>query len=127
MARSRVKGTAAPILDDYKLVERTLAGDADAFRTIMQRYNRRLYRIARGVLRSDCDAEDAVQEAYVAASSMAPAALLMAASSIVEASALRMACLHFLPRRPLVLFVQVRHVSPVRRVIPRRDGPLAVV
>jgi RNA polymerase sigma-70 factor (ECF subfamily) len=31
----------------------------------MRRYNRRLYRIARGILREDADAEDAVQDAYV--------------------------------------------------------------
>jgi RNA polymerase sigma-70 factor (ECF subfamily) len=33
----------------------------------MERYNRRLYRIARGILRNDSDAEDVVQEAYVSA------------------------------------------------------------
>ena len=33
----------------------------------MQRHNRRLYRIARSVLRNSADAEDAVQEAYVSA------------------------------------------------------------
>jgi RNA polymerase sigma-70 factor (ECF subfamily) len=31
----------------------------------MQRHNRRLYHIARSILRNDSDAEDAVQEAYV--------------------------------------------------------------
>lgn len=53
--------------DDTELVGRALARDADAFRTIMQRHNRRLYRIARSVLRNSADAEDAVQEAYVSA------------------------------------------------------------
>jgi RNA polymerase sigma-70 factor (ECF subfamily) len=53
--------------DDTELVRRTLDRDASAFRTIMQRHNRRLYRIARSVLRSSADAEDAVQEAYVSA------------------------------------------------------------
>lgn len=38
-----------------------------AFRTIMQRHNRRLYRIARAVVRNDSEAEDVVQEAYVRA------------------------------------------------------------
>jgi len=33
----------------------------------MQRYNTRLYRIARSILRNDSEAEDAVQEAYVRA------------------------------------------------------------
>jgi RNA polymerase sigma-70 factor (ECF subfamily) len=33
----------------------------------MERHNRRLYRIARGILRNDSEAEDVVQEAYVKA------------------------------------------------------------
>jgi RNA polymerase sigma-70 factor (ECF subfamily) len=33
----------------------------------MERHNRRLYRIARGILRDDSNAEDAVQEAYIKA------------------------------------------------------------
>ena len=41
--------------------------DAGAFRAIMQTHNRRLYRIARSILRNNADAEDAVQEAYVSA------------------------------------------------------------
>jgi RNA polymerase sigma-70 factor (ECF subfamily) len=53
--------------DDMDLVSRAIASDPDAFRTIMQRNNRRLYRIARGVLRDDFEAEDVVQEAYVRA------------------------------------------------------------
>src|SRR5919202_542479 len=40
-------------------------GDSAAFREIMRRNNRRLFRAARGVLRDDAEAEDAVQEAYV--------------------------------------------------------------
>jgi len=56
---------AAP--EDADLVRRALSGSADAFRTIMQGNNRRLYRIARSVLRDNTEAEDAVQEAYIAA------------------------------------------------------------
>ena len=51
--------------DNAELVQRALARDDMAFRTIMERHNRRLYRIARGILRNDSEAEDAVQEAYV--------------------------------------------------------------
>ena len=51
--------------DDAELVQRALARDDTAFRTIMERNNRRLYRIARGILRNDAEAEDVVQEAYV--------------------------------------------------------------
>jgi RNA polymerase sigma-70 factor, ECF subfamily len=51
--------------DDAELVRRALARDDIAFRIIMERHNRRLYRIARGILRNDTEAEDVVQEAYV--------------------------------------------------------------
>ncbi|MGH6867717.1 MAG: RNA polymerase sigma factor [Methylocella sp.] len=53
--------------DDAELVRRALARDDKAFRTIMERHNRRLYRIARSILQNDSEAEDAVQEAYVKA------------------------------------------------------------
>jgi RNA polymerase sigma-70 factor (ECF subfamily) len=53
--------------DDAELVRRAVARDDIAFRTIMERHNRRLYRIARSILRNDSEAEDAVQEAYVKA------------------------------------------------------------
>jgi RNA polymerase sigma-70 factor (ECF subfamily) len=54
-------------LDDARLVELSRAGDPGGFRTIMQRHNRRLYRIARGVLGDDAEAEDVVQESYMRA------------------------------------------------------------
>jgi RNA polymerase sigma-70 factor, ECF subfamily len=52
---------------DQALIRRALARDEAAFRTILQANNRRLYRLARGILRNDAEAEDAVQEAYVRA------------------------------------------------------------
>jgi RNA polymerase sigma-70 factor, ECF subfamily len=54
-------------IDDAEQVRRALSRDAGAFRTIMQTHNRRLYRIARNILRNNADAEDAVQQAYVSA------------------------------------------------------------
>lgn len=65
----KVRRPAVPLdaSDDAGLVQRTLAQDGDAFRAIMQKYNQRLYRIARGILRNDSEAEDVVQEAYVRA------------------------------------------------------------
>ena len=53
--------------DDAELVRRALTRDDTAFRIIMERHNRRLYRIARGILQNDTEAEDVVQEAYVSA------------------------------------------------------------
>jgi RNA polymerase sigma-70 factor (ECF subfamily) len=67
MARLRAGPAAVTILDDSELVRRAIARDAYAFRTITRRYNQRLYRIARSVLRNSTEAEDAVQEAYVSA------------------------------------------------------------
>src|SRR3954452_17246930 len=52
---------------DEDLVALVRRGEGEAFRAIMQRYNRRLYRVARGVVRDDGEAEDVVQEAYVRA------------------------------------------------------------
>jgi RNA polymerase sigma-70 factor (ECF subfamily) len=63
--------TAAAIgcdkLDDNHLVALARAGDPGVFRAIMQRHNRRLYRVARGVLGDDTEAEDVVQETYMKA------------------------------------------------------------
>jgi hypothetical protein len=53
--------------DDATLVTRAVQGDAIAIRLIMQRYNRRLYRIARSVVRDEGEAEDVVQEGYLRA------------------------------------------------------------
>jgi RNA polymerase sigma-70 factor, ECF subfamily len=50
---------------DAELVALALARDPAAFRAIMRRYNRRLFRIARGILRDDALAEDALQDAYL--------------------------------------------------------------
>ncbi|WP_417230277.1 RNA polymerase sigma factor [Brevundimonas sp.] len=54
-------------LDEAELVRLAQAGDGDAFRAIMQRGNQRLFRVARGVVRDDSEAEDVLQEAYVRA------------------------------------------------------------
>lgn len=46
-------------------MQRALAREGTAFRSIMVRHNRRLYRIARSIVRNDSEAEDIVQEAYL--------------------------------------------------------------
>lgn len=50
--------------DDTVLVEQAQRNDAAAVRAIIQRYNRRLFRVARAVLHDDAEAEDVVQETY---------------------------------------------------------------
>jgi RNA polymerase sigma-70 factor (ECF subfamily) len=51
--------------DDAGLVRLVQAGDREAFRHVMKRCNQRLFRVARGMMNSDAEAEDVVQEAYV--------------------------------------------------------------
>jgi len=66
----QVQGQAIDIAsksDEAELVRRALARDGSAFRAIMQTHNRKLYRIARSIVRNDSEAEDVVQEAYVRA------------------------------------------------------------
>jgi RNA polymerase sigma-70 factor (ECF subfamily) len=53
--------------DDLALARRVAGGDRLAFEQVMRRHNRRLYRLARATLRNDAEAEDALQEAYLAA------------------------------------------------------------
>jgi RNA polymerase sigma-70 factor (ECF subfamily) len=64
VARS-VRAVSYAALDDAHLVERARRGESEAFRAIMKRYNRRLYRVARGVLGNDSEAEDVTQEAFI--------------------------------------------------------------
>lgn len=58
---------ADPPPDDLGLASRIAAGDRACFEYLMRRHNRRLYRLARATLRDDAEAEDALQEAYLAA------------------------------------------------------------
>ena len=52
---------------ELELVRRALSRDEAAVRAIIKANNRRLYRLARGILRNDSEAEDVVQETYVRA------------------------------------------------------------
>ncbi|MDE2119978.1 MAG: RNA polymerase sigma factor [Betaproteobacteria bacterium] len=52
---------------EHELVDRAAAGDGRAFEAIMRRHNRLLFRTARGILRDDEAAEDALQDAYLQA------------------------------------------------------------
>src|SRR5437868_2001844 len=54
-------------LTDSALAARIAAGDRRAFELLMRRYNRRLYRVARATLGEEREAEDALQDAYLAA------------------------------------------------------------
>ncbi|ACL57655.1 RNA polymerase sigma factor [Methylobacterium nodulans] len=53
--------------DEAELVEHARRHSPAAIRLILQQQNRRLYRIARSIVRDDSEAEDVLQEAYVRA------------------------------------------------------------
>ncbi|HEY4589520.1 MAG TPA: RNA polymerase sigma factor [Thermoanaerobaculia bacterium] len=54
-------------LSDEEVVARVLAGDTSLFEILMRRYNQRLFRVSRGILADDAEAEDVVQEAWLRA------------------------------------------------------------
>lgn len=57
----------AALETDATLISAVLAGDNNAFQRIMRINNRRLFRVARSIVRNDADAEDVVQEGYISA------------------------------------------------------------
>ena len=59
--------TTLEALPDEEVVARVLAGDTALFELLMRRYNQRVYRAARAILRDDAEAEDVMQDAYVRA------------------------------------------------------------
>ena len=57
---------ALPVAEDEQaFLGRVKAGEHDAFALMMRRFNRRLYRLARAIVRDDAEAEDALQDAYL--------------------------------------------------------------
>lgn len=50
---------------DHELVQRVQAGDSAAFRALFDRYHRRAFAVAMGVVKNENDALDAVQDAFV--------------------------------------------------------------
>jgi len=62
-----LKTAASERWTDLQVVERVKAGETGLYEIIMRRYNQRLYRVARAILRDDDEAEDVMQDAYVRA------------------------------------------------------------
>ncbi len=52
-------------LTDDQVVEQVLSGQTALFEVLMRRYNERLYRAARTIVRDEREAEDVIQQAYV--------------------------------------------------------------
>ena len=59
--------TVPTTLSDEEVVARVLAGDTSLFEILMRRYNQRLFRVSRGILADDAEAEDVAQEAWLRA------------------------------------------------------------
>jgi RNA polymerase sigma-70 factor (ECF subfamily) len=59
--------TSSSAPTDAEVVDRVRAGHIDEFELLMRRYNRRVFRVVRGIVGNDSDAEDASQEAWLAA------------------------------------------------------------
>lgn len=66
-AKERLSPPYAENVPDTELAGRAARGDGAAFETIMRRHNQLLFRTARGIVRSDSEAEDVVQEAWMLA------------------------------------------------------------
>lgn len=60
-------GATLSHLSDEEVVARVRAGDTGLYEVLMRRYNQRLFRIARSIVRDDHEAEDVMQDAYVRA------------------------------------------------------------
>lgn len=52
-------------LSDAEIVRRVLAGETSLFELIMRRYNQRVYRAVRAIVRDESETEDVIQQAYV--------------------------------------------------------------
>lgn len=52
-------------LSDAEIVARVRAGETALFEILMRRYNQRLYRVTRAILRDEAEAEDVMQQAYL--------------------------------------------------------------
>jgi RNA polymerase sigma-70 factor, ECF subfamily len=50
---------------DADIVRQVLGGDTAVFERLMRRYNERVYRVARAIVRDEEEAEDVMQQAYV--------------------------------------------------------------
>lgn len=58
---------ASPPTDESVLVAQARAGDTAAFTTLVNRYERKIYRLAKHITQNDQDAEDVLQEAFLKA------------------------------------------------------------
>jgi RNA polymerase sigma-70 factor (ECF subfamily) len=56
-----------PSLEDRDVVARVRAGETALFEILLRRYNQRLFRAVRAIVRADAEAEDVLQQAWLSA------------------------------------------------------------
>lgn len=52
-------------LSDREVIARVRGGEVALFEVLMRRYNQRVYRVARAVVKDETEAEDVMQQAYI--------------------------------------------------------------
>jgi RNA polymerase sigma-70 factor (ECF subfamily) len=62
---SSAVGFESAELSDAEVIQQVLQGNTGAFELLMRRYNERLYRAARAIVRDEQEAEDVIQQTYV--------------------------------------------------------------
>lgn len=99
-----------PLFAEQDLIARASRGDEAAVRIIVRQNNRRLFRVARSILKDDWEAEDAVQEAYVRAfSRLAEFEGRSALSTWLTRIVVNEALGRLRRRRPAADFAEVEH------------------
>jgi RNA polymerase sigma-70 factor, ECF subfamily len=63
--KASIEGADTVAVSDALAVERTLAGDRDAYRVLVERYSLYIYRLAYRMTGNSYDAEEVVQEAFL--------------------------------------------------------------
>ena len=64
-ARSSAVALDTPEQTDEDVIRKVLDGDTGMCELLMRRYNERVYRAARAIVRDEREAEDVMQQAYV--------------------------------------------------------------
>lgn len=64
-ATSRPGAAEATEMTDAEVIRQVLQGNTAIFELLMRRYNERIYRAARAIVRNEREAEDVMQQAYV--------------------------------------------------------------
>lgn len=63
----QVTDRSVTTLSDREVVDNILNGNKPLFELLMRRYNRRMFRLARSILKDSAEAEDVLQEGYILA------------------------------------------------------------